>query len=164
MNRLLIGIFAAGLGAATVAGVHVVRPGWTEKFGQSVSESVPTGVADTTPERESTELDSNRHDLQRRMEQKRRIADDVLAGRMAFRSAAVAFRTLNDNSKYVLPVLHVHNRDASVDELHCRNLISYVVDRVPSALKRACVLAALEAELQQLRLEGGGRVRLPEAE
>jgi hypothetical protein len=160
MNRLLIVTSIAGLIAITLTGLIQTDRGWIDRLGSEAWNSASWQQPPSDGDAALQELDVKCRAVLGRVAMKSKIAEELLAGKLDLRQAGAAFRDLNAESEHLLPQMLRAYPGASADECHCRNVISYAGNGIRTKQERDRIMAELEQELERMRQEDGGQIRL----
>jgi len=143
-----------------VAGVSYAMPEWTTELGVDFWDVQTLNRQIEQDGRQIEDLDAKTMATVQRLREKTAIAADLVAGNVTLCEAATRYRNLNAAAPHVLATLRDHYPDCSDDERHCRNLLDFVgSERPPSPETDAC-LKRCNAELDRLRRQDGGKLRL----
>jgi len=108
----------------------------------------------------SKELDAWRESLLRRMAAKRRIVDELAAGRLTLLEAAARFRSLNREAPFrERRLIHLLQPGRSPEERYCRAVLNFAESRLREDASTKVFLASLERELQEHIRNGTLRLR-----
>ncbi|MFL5342289.1 MAG: hypothetical protein ACJ8F7_19250 [Gemmataceae bacterium] len=146
---------------AVVAGAAYAAPEWSQRVGADFW-NVPRLMSQTANlDQQGEQLNSQCAGAEWRAELKTGMATDLLAGRVTLAEASARCRELNAGTPYFLPECRRLYPTASDDELYCRNVMDTLRNQFPGESPVRSCLTRCEAELERLRVAGGGEVRLP---
>ena len=147
-----------------VAGVSYAMPEWTVELGVDFWDVPTLNRQIEQDRRQAEEFDANSMATVQRLREKTAIAADLVAGNVTLCEAAVRYRDLNAAAPHVLATLRERYPDCSDDERHCRNLLDFVGAEWPRSPETEACLKRCNAELDQLRRQHGGTLRLSYAD